>query len=201
MLVVALAAPGFAAENPPQLPLRATGGPVVALWQKTPNPNKPYIAQLFAPGDKPVPLLDDSPADHFHHHGLMFALNVDDTDFWAEKDIKNAGRQEVVETVAAPAGDGFTEVYAGSPRTALRCWMNPAGCGSGSRARARMPCIGWTGRPPSPRRRDARPCVCRVRIISDWACVSAPAWANQGEFIWADAATPPAVGGEKVTPR
>ncbi len=27
-----------------------------------------------------------------------------------------------------------------------------------------------------------------------------PAWANQGEFIWADPTTPPAVGGEKVSP-
>ena len=83
-LIVALMAIGSAAETPPQAPMRAADGTVVAMWQKTPNPNKPYIAQLFAPGVKSVPLLDDSPADHFHHHGLMFALNVNDTDFWAD---------------------------------------------------------------------------------------------------------------------
>jgi hypothetical protein len=105
-LIMALTAIGSAAETAPQVPLRAADGTVVALWQKTPNPNKPYIAQLFAPGEKQVPLLEDSPADHFHHHALMFALNVDDTNFWAEKDIKNAGREEVKDSVVTASGDG-----------------------------------------------------------------------------------------------
>ena len=52
-----------AAETPPLIPLRAVDGSVVAMWQKAPSPNKPYIAQVFAPGEKPVPLLADSPPD------------------------------------------------------------------------------------------------------------------------------------------
>ena len=108
-LVLGLTAAGIAADDPQPAPLRAADGPLVALWQKTACPNKPYLAQLFAPGEKPLPLLADSPPDHFHHHGLMFGLKLDDTDFWAEKDITNAGREEVAETLAAPAGDGFTQ--------------------------------------------------------------------------------------------
>lgn len=199
LLVVALAAPGFAAENPAQLPLRATGGPVVALWQKTPNPNKPYIAQLFAPGDKPVPLLDDSPSDHFHHHGLMFALTVNDTDFWVEKDIKNAGRQEVVEPAAAPAGDGFQNLrWLATDGTPLldesrRVRVRVEGMGADS-----VHWLDWeTSLTPSAGRGT-------VRLSGEHyfglGMRFLPAWASHGEFIWADAATPPAVGNEKVSP-
>jgi hypothetical protein len=108
-LVLALIAVGAAAEAPPQVALRVPDGPVVALWQKAPRPNKPYIAQLYAPGDKPIPLLDDSPPDHFHHHGLMFAIGVEDTDFWTEQGVQNAGRQEAATSLVAPTGDGFTQ--------------------------------------------------------------------------------------------
>ena len=108
-LLIALMTVASAADAPPPVPLRAADGPLVALWQPAARPNKPYIAQLFAPGDKPVPLLEDSPPDHFHHHGLMFAVGVDDTDFWAEKDITNAGRQAVAQSVATPSRDGFTQ--------------------------------------------------------------------------------------------
>lgn len=200
LLVVALAAPGFAAGNPAQLPLRATNGPVVALWQKTPNPNKPYIAQLFAPGDKPVPLLDDSPADHFHHHGLMFALGVDDTDFWAEKGIDNAGRQEVVETAAAPSGDGFTQRlrWLATDSTPLldesrRVRVRVEGKGAAS-----VHWLDWeTTLTPAAGREAVRLSGAHYYGLG---MRFAPAWANQGEFIRADAATPPAVGGEKVSP-
>lgn len=76
-LVLALTAIGSGTETPPLVPLRDANGPVVAMWRKEPSPNKPYIARLFAPGEPSVSLLDDSPADHFHHHGLMFALSVE----------------------------------------------------------------------------------------------------------------------------
>ena len=118
-LAIALMAMASAADAPPLgdalpaepalRPLGAPDGPPIALWQATSHPNKPYIAQLYAPGENPTPLLSDSPPDHFHHHGLMFALSADDTDFWSEKGIKNAGRQEVAESLATPAGDGFTQ--------------------------------------------------------------------------------------------
>ncbi|MEI6175245.1 MAG: DUF6807 family protein [Verrucomicrobiota bacterium] len=200
-LVFALAAIcSSGAETPPPVPLRAANGSVVALWRKEPNPNKPYIAQLFAPGEKPVPLLDDSPADHFHHHGLMFALSVDDTDFWAEKGVKNAGREEVVETTSAPAGDGFTQrlrwlATDGSQLLDESRKVRVRAEGKGADA---VHWLDWessltpaTGR-ESVRLSGSHYFGLGMRFLS--------AWANQGEFIWSDPATPPAVGGEKVTP-
>jgi hypothetical protein len=38
-----------------------------------------------------VNVLRDSPADHKHHHGLMFAVAADGVDFWSEN--PNCGRQ------------------------------------------------------------------------------------------------------------
>ena len=55
---------------------------------------KPYVQQFATPSGFNV--LSDAPPDHPHHHGLMFAVGVDDVDFWAEKETP--GRQ-VVRTV------------------------------------------------------------------------------------------------------
>jgi LacI family transcriptional regulator len=51
-------------------------------YQTTPNPGKPYVHSLFSPAG--VNVLCDAPADHKHHHGLMFAVAVDGVDFWSE---------------------------------------------------------------------------------------------------------------------
>jgi hypothetical protein len=45
-------------------------------------PKKPYVAEMTSPGG--VNILLDAPADHLHHHGLMFAWGVDGVSFWAE---------------------------------------------------------------------------------------------------------------------
>jgi len=97
------------AAPPPAIPLKAPDGPVIATWQAQANPTKSYIAQLFVPGDKAVPLFEDSPADHVHHHSLMLALGGDTTDFWTEKDAPNIGTQQPVTSTPLPAGDGFTQ--------------------------------------------------------------------------------------------
>jgi hypothetical protein len=189
-----------AAETPPLIPLRAADGLVVAMWQKVPSPNKPYIAQVFAPGEKPVPLLADSPPDHFHHHGLMFALSVDDTDFWSEKGTNNAGREEVVESVAAPAGDGFTQrlrwlATDGAPLVDESRRVRVRAEGKGADA---VHWLDWES--------TLTPAAGRAKVRLSGAHYFGlgmrflPAWANHGEFIWSDAATPPAVGGEKVSP-
>jgi len=44
---------------------------------------KPYVALLTTPSG--LNILRDAPADHAHHHGLMFALTANDVDFWGEK--------------------------------------------------------------------------------------------------------------------
>lgn len=46
-------------------------------------PMKPYADFMASPGG--VQILRDSPSDHKHHHGLMFALAADAIDFWSEK--------------------------------------------------------------------------------------------------------------------
>ena len=198
-LVMAMIATCAAADSPPQVPLRAVDGPIVALWQKTPNPNKPYIAQLFTPGEKPVPLLVDSPPDHFHHHGLMFALGVNDTDFWTEKGINNAGRQDVVATVVTPAGDGFNQnlrwlAADGTPLVDESRRLRVRATGKGADA---VHWLDWQS--------TLTPAAGRATVQLSGAPYFGlgmrflPAWANQGEFIWSDAAIPPAVVGGKVT--
>ena len=52
-------------------------------------PFKPYVRQLFSPAG--VNILRDAPADHLHHHALMFAVKVDGVNFWEETPA--AGKQ------------------------------------------------------------------------------------------------------------
>jgi len=52
-------------------------------------PFKPYVEQLFSPSGTNV--LRDAPADHLHHHALMFAVTVDGVNFWEEQQAP--GRQ------------------------------------------------------------------------------------------------------------
>lgn len=52
-------------------------------------PFKPYVERLSTPTG--INVLRDAPADHLHHHGLMFAFGVDGISFWAETD--ESGRQ------------------------------------------------------------------------------------------------------------
>ena len=51
--------------------------------------HKPYVAALTTSRGENV--LRDAPADHLHHHGLMFACGVDGSNFWEEK--SGAGKQ------------------------------------------------------------------------------------------------------------
>ena len=54
----------------------------VAAYQFQPKPRKGFLDQLLSPAG--VNILRDAPADHLHHHGLMFAIAVDGVDFWSE---------------------------------------------------------------------------------------------------------------------
>jgi len=46
-------------------------------------PFKPYVQELFSPSG--INVLRDAPADHLHHHALMFAVAVDGVNFWEEQ--------------------------------------------------------------------------------------------------------------------
>ncbi len=52
-------------------------------------PFKPCVSQLFSPAG--INILRDAPADHLHHHALMFAVKVDGVNFWEE--TPTAGKQ------------------------------------------------------------------------------------------------------------
>ncbi|MBN2024512.1 MAG: PmoA family protein [Pirellulales bacterium] len=69
-------------------------------------PYKPYASKLYTPAG--VNVLRDAPHDHLHHHGLMYALGVDDVDFWAEAPGDKPGRQvsRAIEHVTAQTKDG-----------------------------------------------------------------------------------------------
>ena len=84
-------------------------------------PFKPYVQQLFSPDG--INILRDAPADHKHHHALMFAVAVDGVNFWEEQ--RNPGRQE---------HRGFTDVtvdrHGDIPWVGLTeqlAWLEPSG--------------------------------------------------------------------------
>ena len=48
------------------------------------NQCKPYVRELRTlAGDE---VLREAPADHLHHHGLMYAIGVNGVNFWEERD-------------------------------------------------------------------------------------------------------------------
>ncbi len=79
-------------------------------------PFKPYVSRMWAPPwpnlklVSSVQVLRDSPSDHKHHHGLMFALEADGVDFWSEtaKNGKQLSRALDEPTTAAD-GAQFTQ--------------------------------------------------------------------------------------------
>lgn len=70
-----------------------SGERVVMEYRYAKVPAKPYVSRLATP--KGVEVLRDAPADHLHHHGLMFAIKVDGVNFWEE--VAGAGKQETVD--------------------------------------------------------------------------------------------------------
>jgi hypothetical protein len=63
--------------------IKATfGGKPVLEYRSAKEAYKPYVSKLYTPSG--VQVLRDSPPDHVHHHGLMFALGVNEVNFWEE---------------------------------------------------------------------------------------------------------------------
>lgn len=57
-------------------------GRVVCLYAFAPAQQKPYVRALATIDG--INILRDSPADHQHHHGLMYAIRVNAINFWEE---------------------------------------------------------------------------------------------------------------------
>jgi len=83
------------AENPMRITIEesivsiCSGDDVLLHYRYGDVPFKPYVERLFSP--QGVNILRDAPADHLHHHGLMFAVAVDGVNFWEEH--QSPGRQ------------------------------------------------------------------------------------------------------------
>jgi len=83
------------AEQSPQITIDANniwmhvGKSPVLQYRYGDVPFKPYVKELYTPDGLNVLL--DAPADHLHHHGLMFAVAVDGLNFWEE--APTAGHQ------------------------------------------------------------------------------------------------------------
>jgi len=95
-------------------------GRVLLRYRYAGVPKKPYVCELTAPGGENV--LRDAPADHLHHHGLMFAWSVDGVDFWSEN--ASCGAQAHQQWKLRIEGSG------GSEKAILRqqlVWQSPQG--------------------------------------------------------------------------
>lgn len=100
--------------------ITAAGKPVLS-YLVAGVPFKPYVDELYSPGG--VQILRDAPADHLHHHGLMFALVVDGVDFWAER--PDRGKQIGGELRLKTATEDGAALQAGF--TQRLNWMPPEG--------------------------------------------------------------------------
>lgn len=63
---------------------------------------KPYVRELYTLRGENV--LRDAPADHLHHHGLMYAIRVNGVNFWEE--VNSPGIQKSIRLVANQARRG-----------------------------------------------------------------------------------------------
>lgn len=80
---------------------------------------KPYVQEWYSPDG--VQVLRDSPADHLHHHALMFAINVDGVNFWEEHEAPGAQvHQDIEATEIGPGRDP-----AGARIVHRLHWANP----------------------------------------------------------------------------
>lgn len=113
------------AENPLRVTTEAEtisicgGERVLACYRYDNVPFKPCVQQLFSP--QGVNILRDSPADHQHHHALMFAVAVDGVNFWEEQ--KEPGRQMHRSFGEVKIGKSVDEPRAGF--TEQLDWINP----------------------------------------------------------------------------
>ena len=70
-------------ESRGELKAQFKGRPVLVYAFPT-NQLKPYVRELYSLNG--VNVLRDAPADHLHHHGLMYAIRVNGVNFWEEAD-------------------------------------------------------------------------------------------------------------------
>jgi hypothetical protein len=95
LLVAAVSLVGQGAEPPQTLKLKD-----ILTYVRDPAPYKTYVQELKTPAGRQALL--DAPADHLHHHALMFGIGADDSDFWGEFPDGRPGKQQPRETTSTP---------------------------------------------------------------------------------------------------
>lgn len=201
LFIASTLAAAAAAPPAPVIPLRVPGGPLVAEWQPVANPKKSYISQLFEPGAKALPLLEDSPADHVHHHGLMLAFSVDGSDFWTETGVPNSGTQQPTASTPFPSGDGFTQTlhWLAADGTRLLDETRAVRVRASGEGDAAVHWLDWeSALTPAPGRESV---TLSGQHYSGLGLRLVPQWANQGTFRWQDTKGQITVrGDEMLTP-
>jgi hypothetical protein len=99
VLLVAAVLPAMSRASSAENPMRVTteenvvsihnGKSALLRYRYWDVPFKPCVQELFSPDG--INILRDSPADHKHHHALMFAVSADGVNFWEEQ--KEPGHQ------------------------------------------------------------------------------------------------------------
>lgn len=97
-----------------------SGNPAVLRYRYAGAPFKPYVDYFATPAG--VNVLRDAPADHKHHHGLMFAVKVDGVNFWEEAEAAGTQLHQALNEVRT--GQGGDVRYAGFVDGAL-VWLDP----------------------------------------------------------------------------
>lgn len=82
-----------------ELEMRYRNKPIL-LYTYATNQFKPYVKELYTLSGQNA--LRDAPADHLHHHGLMYAIRVNGINFWEE--VGDPGHQLSGKIVFQPAG-------------------------------------------------------------------------------------------------
>jgi hypothetical protein len=95
-------------------------GRTVLVYAFATNQFKPYVRELYTLRGQNV--LRDAPADHLHHHGLMYAIRINGTNFWEEK--PNPGIEKSVKLLAHKTGES-TRGLPEASFTQLIHWLPP----------------------------------------------------------------------------
>lgn len=77
---------------------------------------KPYVRELYTLRGENV--LRDAPADHPHHHGLMYAVHVNGINFWEEQ--SEPGVEKSIRLEPGTPGRNFN----GQPEAAFTQWIH-----------------------------------------------------------------------------
>ena len=88
-----------------------SGDRTVLRYRFAGTPYKPYADVLTTPSGLQVLL--DGPEDHLHHHGLMFAVRLNGTNFWEEGSAPGRQTQTALETLSG----GFRQHLAWAPES------------------------------------------------------------------------------------